>query len=571
VTKPHLRSTAFAVVLACAACGKLKPSDSADAAVDHSDDPSRDGGGDATPRDAAAREGGDANEAGVDAAFVPPVGTRRLVSGQASLVGTDADTCTNDPGATGDRWCGFVVPAPGSVPAALWVFDATRVIAGDDVHCDGTDVRCFKLTDAALYNSFMSGTSYGFQGDTLFYRAGDGTTAPDLLNGPVFAWRPGWTAGRELVTGPGTACAAPATRAMALCVRQAEDDTTHDISEELTAGALTTMDPVPLTVLDSVLLQSGATMTSVATVTEFGFSPDGATIAWSYVDTATSTETLRVAPLDGSTAAATVASGVTSWRISNDGASWLWLRSYMDDGLSPSGTLEAAAFPAGGTVTTLATSVADFDVVGAAGVLYRVNVADQVGALRFMPDRAAPATSAKLDDGVRLVVARSADASTVIYTRTSTAVGDDLFLWSSGLAAPCTLTSIPSALRTATLMAGGRVVVWASRDVRSQVLSGAATTIASCATQTFGVDLLQAAPASDGRLLFIDGAADGATTGALRVAPLSASGVATPGTPLGRGVDAVFAPLGGNAVFFTSSTQGADNGLYVYTGSLLEN
>ncbi|HEX4406145.1 MAG TPA: hypothetical protein VH560_15010, partial [Polyangia bacterium] len=531
---------------------------------------------DASASDAGAGADADAafaTDAGADAAFVPPAGTRRLVAGPVSLVGTDADTCTNDPGATGDRWCGFVVPSPGSVPAALWVFDATRVIAGDDVRCDGTDVRCFKLTDAALYNPFMSGTSYGFQGDTLFYRAGDGTTAPDQLNGPLFAWRPGWTAGRELVTGPGTACAAPATRALALCVRQVEDATTHDLSEELSAAPLTTMDAAPLTVLDSVLLQSGTTLTSVATVSEFGFSPDGSTLAWSYTDTATSTETLRVAPLDGATPAATVASGVTSWRISNDGASWLWLRSYTDDGLSPSGTLEAAAFPGGGGVTTLAASVADFDVVGAAGVLYRVNVADQVGELRYMPDRAVPASSAKLDDGVRLVVARAPDASTVIYTRTSTAVGDDLFLWSSALAAPCTLTSTPSALRTATLMADGRVVVWASRDVRSQVLSGVATTIASCATQTFGVDLLQAAPASDGRLLFIDGAADGATTGTLRVAPTSATGVAAPGTALGRGVDAVFAPLGEHAVFFTSSTAGADfeAGLYVYAGSLLEN
>ncbi|HSZ80911.1 MAG TPA: hypothetical protein VLA14_01445 [Polyangia bacterium] len=584
MTTPHLRSTASALVLACAfaltACGKLKPSGGADAAVDQVDGPPRDGDGDVPSRDAAAPEGGDASEAGVDAPFVSPPGTRRLVSGPASLVGAGADSCTNDPSATGDRWCGFVVPTPGSAPAALWVFDATRAAAGDDVRCDGTDARCLELTVAALYNGFMSGTSYGFQGDTLFYRAGDGTTAADQLGGPVFAWRPGWTAGRELVTGSSTTCAAPAMRAVALCLRQTEDATSHDISEELTRGALSDPTPpspadaAPLALLDHVLVRSGATQADVATLSEIGFSPDGATIAWSFADAVTGIETLREAPLTGTAGPTTVASGVTSWRISGDGASWLWLRSYTDDGLAPSGTLAASDFPVSADATTVATDVGDFDVVGDRGVLYRAHVADQVGELRFLPDRTAPATSSLLDDDVRLVVARSADASTVVYTRTSTAVGDDLFLWSAGLAAPCTLTSIPSALRAATLMAGGRVVVWANRDIRSQVLSGAATTIASCATQTFGLDLLQATAASDDHLLYIDGAANGATAGTLRATSVTVAGVSTPGTPLARNVDAVFAPLAGAAVVYTSS-QGAVGdapgaaGLYVYAGPLL--
>ena len=88
--------------------------------------------------------------------------------------------------------------------------------------------------------------------------------------------------------------------------------------------------------------------------------------------------------------------------MSGDGTAWLWLRSYVDDPIAPSGTLETAAFPAGTGVTTLATAVGDYEPVGAKGVLYLANFADQVGEMRYMPDRAVPATTTLLDRGVRV-------------------------------------------------------------------------------------------------------------------------------------------------------------------------
>ena len=202
-------------------------------------------------------------------------------------------------------------------------------------------------------------------------------------------------------------------------------------------------------------------------------------------------------------------------------------------------------------------------------MLYRTSVADQVGELRLMPDRAAPATTQLLDQGVRFVVARSADAGTVIYSKTNTAVGADLFAWSAGLAAPCTLTAVPSAATVATLLVGNQVVAWADIDVQSQLVSGAVTTLASCATKSLGTGLVGTAGLGDDRLLYVDGAPLGAYDGTLRVTRVGAAGAAGEGTPIAHDVAAVFAAVAPSAVVYTVDTGTAADGVYVYAGSLL--
>jgi hypothetical protein len=511
-----------------------------------------------------ADAGGDALDA--EPPFVPPSGTRRLVSGSAALIGSGSDSCTNQPGVAGDRWCAFLVPSKTAGRFELWVIDATEAASGTDIACDGSDAYCLRIATDAFHLDGAGSLDGGFAGDTLLYRRGPDAT---VVDGPIWAWRPGWTTGRELVTGLGTACFAAPNYASAFCLRTSTAAAGSEATD-LVAGLLDAPSDGDLALVDTIVTSAPSDPAGSSADLELGFSPDGMWVAWSTVGVP-SAQGLKVQKIGSASAPIPTTTDVSQWQMSGDESAWVWLRSYTDSIIAPSGTLETAAFPDGTGVTTLEMNVADYEPVGAKGLLVRANVADQVGDLRYMPDLTTPASSVLLDQGVRTVVARSADASTVIYTKVSTAVGVDLYAWSASLAAPCTLTSTPAAFSIARLMASNRVVVWARRDVISQAVSGAITTLASCATQSFGQDLIQSMPASDGRLLYIDGAPSGSTSGTLRVATIAADGAGLTGTPLQRNVDLVFAPIAPNAVFYTLAGNTGSSGLYIYAGALLGN
>ena len=147
----------------------------------------------------------------LDAAIMPtgrslPADVRapvRIADARALLVGNGPDACTHQTPASsnGDRWCAFTFgPNPTGV-GELWVLDVTRAARGDFPACDGTDPGCLRLTTkvSLRYATF-------FDGDTLFY--GTDSTAPvgqDFL-GRIFAWRPGWSAGRQVSSDAGFTC-----------------------------------------------------------------------------------------------------------------------------------------------------------------------------------------------------------------------------------------------------------------------------------------------------------------------------------------------------------------------------
>ena len=525
-------------------------------------DAATDGGAEADV-DGGAGSGQDGRDA--EPAFLPPDGTRRLVSGSAALIGSGSDSCTNQSGATGDRWCAFLVPSQTAGRFELWVLDATEAVSGAKVPCDGTDARCLRIATDAYHQDGAGSLDGGFAGDTLLYRRGPDATTAD---GPIWAWRPGWAIGRELVTGPGTACFAAPNYASAFCLRTSQSAAAGSEANDLVAGLLDSPDGGPLALVETIVTSAPSDPIGSSADLELGFSPDGTWVAWSTTGVP-SAQGLKVQKIGDPRAPIPAATNVSQWQMSGDETAWLWLLAYKDDIIAPSGTLQTAAFPDGTGVTTLEANVADYEPAGAKGLLVRANVADQVGDLRYIADLTMPATAVLLDQGVRTIVARSADASTVVYSKVSTAVGVDLFAWSASLAAPCTLSSEPAAFSIARLMAAGRVVAWARRDVISQKVSGAITTLASCTTQSLGEDLIQSMPASDRRLLFIDGAPSGSTSGTLRVATIAADGAPGPGTPLQRNVDVVFAPLAPNAVVYTVAGDAASRGLYLYAGALL--
>jgi len=526
-------------------------------------DATPDGGADANGG-ADAIGGADAGRDTLDAEppFVAPDGTRRLVSSSATLIGSGSDSCTNQPGATGDRWCAFLVPSQTAGRFGLWVFDATQAASGADFACDGSDARCLAIATDAFHLDGDGSLDGGFAGDTLLYRRGPDATIAD---GPIWAWRPGWASGRELITGLGTSCFAAPTYASAFCLRTSPSAAAETEASDLVAGLLESPNDGPFPLVETIVTSAPSDPANTSADFELGFSPDGSWVAWSTTGVP-SAQGLKAKKIGDQSAPIAVATDVSRWQMLGESA-WLWLRAYTDDIIRPTGTLETAAFPDGTGVTTLEAKVADYEPVGAKGLLVRANVADQVGQLSYIADLAAPATSVLLDQGVRAVIGRSADASIVIYSKVSTAVGVDLYAWSESLATPCTLTSTPQAFQLARLMAAEQVIVWAQRDVFSQEVTGAITTLATCTTQSFGQDLLQTMAASDGRLLFIDGAPSGSTSGMLRVATIVADG-APAGIPLQRNVD-LFSPVAPGAVVYTVPGDAASRGLYIYTGPLL--
>jgi hypothetical protein len=573
VTKTRLIS--MCLPLALAACGSSSnaPADAGHHVPDGGEAPASDAtGGDVSSdaRDGATEPGGSAKDAAVDAApelIAPPGLTKLLVSGRASLVGSGPNSCTNEPGAAGDRWCGFALPGAVDGHYDLWVFDATRAATGADLRCDGTDASCLRLSTNAYFDRFVGAGNDGFEGDTLIYQTDADPTVISSFAGTVSAWRPGWAAGRALTSGEGVVCSGHKTRQVALCLQDRSETADGDVSYALVAGSLPAAGGAPLPVVERVITALG---TDAAGAEQFqvSLSPDGAWLAWSARPTASGQETLKVQKIDDATTRQTVAANVSSWDISRDGTRWLWLRAYNHSDLEPSGTLELATFPTGADVSTLATAVADYQQAGPKGVLYRAGVVHTLGDLRLMPDRDAPATTKLLDEMVAAVLARSEDARTVVYTKTITGVGNDVFVWSADLdmGSSCPVWLTPSATRSVTLLANDHVLVWSQGDVMTQVISAAATSLPSCETTIFGTDLLRWLPIGDDRILYVDGAKDGAYTGTLRATSADDHGVGH-GTPLSAVVDPVYAPLTPAlpAVVYTVGS----GGLYLYTGPLL--
>jgi hypothetical protein len=108
--------------------------------------------------------------------------------------------CTNEDGATGDRWCAFLaasVSAPNSIE--LHVVNVSAAARGTSITCGLADANCLRLTGRYTEDDLHVAM---FGGDTLVYY--DETWTP-------FGWRPGMAAARAL------AVADPATMDVLLC------------------------------------------------------------------------------------------------------------------------------------------------------------------------------------------------------------------------------------------------------------------------------------------------------------------------------------------------------------------
>jgi hypothetical protein len=335
-------------------CGRLKPPGAAaDADVTGA------AGSGAAPTDAAGGAAPDAppdQDSGAATFQGRPLpadvsAPARIFDERAVLLGNVKTACTNQtpPSGDGHRWCAFTYGGAGGI-GDLWVIDVTRAAAGDVPPCDGTSAGCLRLTTTLALQSATE-----FDGDTLIYHS-DPVSAPgeDFL-GPISAWRPGWTAGRQISSGRGFTCIGSTGAAVAACFDDPVGDPVNRDGADVRMGGLADGAAGPLPSLGPWPLRNGN-----ETAWQAGFSPDGASFVLSSAPTIGATEELRVWPVGAEgPSPAPVLDDVAYWKISNDGQ-----KLYFWRGLPPTASLFVADFPSGANVQLLETDTVAFALLG---------------------------------------------------------------------------------------------------------------------------------------------------------------------------------------------------------------
>ena len=325
-----------------AGCGRLK-SDAPDAGE-------MDAHG-AAPSDAAP-------VADVDPGRALPAGISapaRFFAAPALLAGNGPTACTHQtpPSSDGHRWCGVIVGADASGIGALWVVDVTRAAEGDVPVCDGTNAGCLRLTD-----ELDTRAAAFFDGDTLIYGTDPVSGPGQDFVGRLFAWRPGWTMGRQISSDAGVTCLGNTHSAAAAC-----------LDDPIPIGDPTKRDSVNVSA-GYLLQQTGGALPSFGrwplrnddnTAWQADFSPDGSIFVLTDADTIGATRTLRLAlTVDvGQVTPAITLEDVTYWQISNDEKKIYFIR-----GLPQRSDLYVADFPTGGNATLLDTAVHENDLIG---------------------------------------------------------------------------------------------------------------------------------------------------------------------------------------------------------------
>jgi hypothetical protein len=254
--------------------------------------------------------------------------------------------------------------------------------------CDGSSPACLRLT-----TTLDGTTANAFDGDTLIFYSDSMTDAAGDFVGPISAWRPGWSQGRQITPPHGIFCRGHNQTAAASClVKPATDPTSADKGEILvglleteSGGILPTIkvsdtSPEPLLIVHD-------------TGWQMGFSPDGETFALSTVTAAAGPPSMQVvATRDvASTAPHEIIADIQFWTIAADGR-----RVYFARNQDGAGSLHVASFPAGGSVTMLASALRSYVLLGSTthqGVGYLTDDGNNGSAFHLLTDSDPPSTA----------------------------------------------------------------------------------------------------------------------------------------------------------------------------------
>jgi hypothetical protein len=343
------------------------------------------GGGGGAVTDARPPDGGALPDGSPDAG--PVSLARQLVPGRARLLGTHLTACSNAPGATTDRWCAFSLPSTQTLGSTeLWVINVTKAMA-TKVACDGADNNCRRLSSTLFTAQPDIGPSYPtthrFDGDTLIFHA-DVPQANTPYKGPIYAWRPEWTAPRRIGGMASFTCFAHDTVVAAACIENLS--ATSPLELDVTGGPLA----APVAPLGRVVITRPGTNSDQWSL---AFSDAGDYIVWSTGGKTTAeVETLYAIKTDeAAMAAKKITFGPASrWSVSADGKKVFFLRDFNYNEIAPTGTLMSANFPAGGGEVMLAPSVGAYVPLTGSSVGIYQNVAALKGTFKLMRDVTRP-------------------------------------------------------------------------------------------------------------------------------------------------------------------------------------
>jgi hypothetical protein len=525
------------------------------------------GGGSSSTPDADGTGGGSLGGTGVvgDGGAGTGGGPAAMPTGARVFQGSDAvlldlgPPCTNEEGATGDRWCAFLdVSMPTTTP--LFVVNVTKAATSASITCGSTDANCLHLTE-----NFGEDDNHPamFRGDTLVYY--------DALTGAPMGWRPGMTAAKALVTldADADAVCAPSPKGTAIsCLRvlptAMQTDPSNVVLVDVLAGHLEDTATPPLARIDTVIAAS----ISDTNVNHFqvGFPvPGSETVAWSARSNASGPEVLKIQTMGNDASRATVASGVNSWQVSPDGARWYWLTNVIES--TGAGAVQSAPFPAGTSPVALASNVFQFENPSPSSLV----VIDTAKNLTFFADPAgAPATSKSLDTGVASFLAFDGKG-TVAYVKTIVSNSDmsvratDLFVKKTDGTAACPLTAAADAYPFVfDFTASGAGAAWAQRTITSSSMQY--TRFSDCMKMTVGANaVFFVQVVGDKGIVYLDGLDTTIGTATAKLRGIAADGAlsADPALVVSGQVGSLVVPQGTDMLVYSVNGGGADDGIYV--------
>jgi hypothetical protein len=347
-----------------------------------------DAGADSLPRDAQqpdaapfARDAADASvaEPSTDGPVIPratadPTRTKKILSGSVELAGGGLSSCSNALPSSTDRWCAFARAGTPANTTELWVINVTKASAGATIVCDGSSPDCARLSSNLWTGSQLYGPSHPythrFDGDTLIFHADAIEPVREPYEGPVFAWRPGWTAPRQLA--PKAITCFGQRRSLAVyCVadakvaKDADFSPPHVMEVSVLAGVLDSAQTGPLAVAERL---TGLPKPGRGPSFQVALSNRGDILTISSTLPGTTTAQLRVVRTSdvGKQAPRPVAEHVHSWQISHDQARIYVLREVdVTKGDEATGTLSVVGVAAGSPLIDLQKTVYSFELLGA--------------------------------------------------------------------------------------------------------------------------------------------------------------------------------------------------------------
>ncbi|MDB4983328.1 MAG: hypothetical protein JWM82_4080, partial [Myxococcales bacterium] len=505
----------------------------------------------------------------------PGDGSRLVVGGNSvELVGSGNDSCTNQAPYSSDRWCAFAKPGTGT-NVELWVINATQAAAGATIKCNTTDANCLRMTSGLLDDQSFHFRIHRFDGDTLLFSEGISGSS----TGDIFAWRPGWTAPRKLTSQTGELCIGNKASSTVVCIDNVVVDAAKTRRLDFHAGTLDDPNGGLLPLIDTFIFSTVGDAQTDLQRYEWDISPDGRYFAWSGRYDVAGKETLKVQKV-GETTSTTVATDVSAWTISNDGAKWYWIKTFNYNPDAPAGGLESAPFPGGTPSKALAAQVGDYFQAGKTnGLIVRSKITldattqQSLGTLSLIPDREAPGALQALDTKVLALFDVSADGTKIMYTKNQDVLGGvlpvfDLFIAKADGSAICTLAGSPTSFAdpSSPKFSGDLAVFGRINSVTGEG-EGLYVDAAMCKGTKFANEIYAWEPIGDEGFVYSDDLAavnqNGETT--LRFAKAANGALPVSGTKIQTRAGLRFAPLlpALDSVMYTVGSGTTADGLYI--------